>query len=32
VLDPARRADSARAGYAQATLVADDVKSAWSAS
>jgi len=32
VLDPARRPASARAGYAQAGSVADDVKAAWSAS
>jgi NTE family protein len=31
VLDPARRPGSARAGYAQAASVADDVKAVWSA-
>jgi NTE family protein len=31
VLDPARRAGSARAGYAQAASAAEDVKAVWSA-
>jgi NTE family protein len=31
VLNPARRADSARAGFAQAAAVAEDVKAVWSA-